>query len=627
MDGAFRSANNDECNLTLAGGALATMNFPYRSQVQLALDDKLFFTGYVPDGQTNDFSGQKNEGRLQVLGPWWFLENLVFMSTVKVIDRYDGTTPIFKDQEVTHFKLNVTYVPTVTATSILSLPTILNTQDQLAAILDYAISQGAAIQYTKAELMAVKILPRDVMNITCADAIRRQMEEVDAVCWFDHSQNPPKFNCKRRSELPSVVRALGNSYQALGFKLKQRMEDKVPFVRIDFEQINSVDGQQYLTIAPDLYPTPQPADRLKALIVSVPVRGSSATTVSQYIKTEKIDVTSVDFWKNRKPEMNGDLNPNAATEFAGLQLIGGTAQRSSSLPNLIVDGSWASWMGGKCEADNLMVQATYERQASGKLTGDKIKQHTLRARARVTDLDFPTGNTKTFTFYSEAGEDINQFIGMAQTIYTDLVADKWEGTVPLFFGKWDAAVTLGVNLNLTNSRPEHATMNALVQEISWNSKPGSLVQSVTVGSNKKLSPQQLADRLRAKRMAYILPSPVATSNPQAISLPQSTVQDNTSTAEPQHTQKHVTDGTGGVLQQVTNGTPVIVLQQFTPAGVRDTTKGSVTFDQSKTLGSDNKPHDVALREFKVNVLVNGVCKQRTAILAISDIYQAPDDPA
>ena len=546
---SFRSQTADELTFSFAGQALLdNNNFPYRSRVTLTCDNKPFFQGYVPDDPARDFDGGHNGTSLQILGPWWYLENVVFMLTVQLVTSYDNATPpapVFTAQTFTHFTLNQAIITTTPGGGLLYTPTVLRSRDQIAAVLDFALAAGAYFQYVKADLMDVPVLPRDVLNISCADAIRRQMEDTDCVAWFDHTTTPPTFNCKQRSALgnvthklanPGQLNALGVDVKARGFKdLKQRRDLAVPSVRIDFEQTNSFNGVSSLSVVSDIWPNPRPADQLKALIVSVPLRGYTATQTQQWIKTLAFDPESLGFWNLVKPETDAEKNPNAAVEYAGLAIVPGSAIRQSALPNMIIEGGYADWMGGAHAEDNITAVATYERRVSTAVAGTKIPQHTWQANVSVTDLNYPAGRMAVTTNVSNAGENPALFMGLAQIIYTDLNTPQYEGKIPLFEGAFSGTIVLGVNYNLANGRAEHATMNALAQQVSGTSKGAGLFYSVSVGPNKKISAGQLADRLRAKRTAYITcvafsPSGSSGSTVQGT---RSMKHTNTSTGEPQ----------------------------------------------------------------------------------------------
>lgn len=644
IGGSFKSANVDELTLAIPGAALATSPFTYRSRVQIHCDGALFFTGYVSE-DPRDYTGESNNYSLKLAGPWWHFENIVFMQTISYVTGVTALgAPILTAFTYNHITLNLAYVTTTPGGGVSYTPTVLNSQDQLKAILDFAILNGAYLQYDYASLMAVPVLPHDEMNILCAEAVRRQIEGVDAVAWFDHSFDPPKFFCQRRSTLAAVSRSVADTVQpnpavnARGFKkLRQRFDLAVPYVRLDFEQTNTFNGQPGLTLVQDVYP-PGITDNFKALIATVPVRGSSVTQTNKWLKTAAFDPNSLAFWRLRKPEMDpaAPAGANAAIEYADLSIIAGSAQRSSALPNMITEGGYCDWMGGNHAEDNISAQAAYERKSSANVPGMKTAQHTLRARVQVTDLNYPDGIWLKTTSVSPSSEDPGEFVGLAQVMFTDLSAPQWEGDLPLFENVYTGDLVLGRVFNLTGGLAAHATMNALAQEISFVSKSGGIFYSVSCGPNKKISPAQLADKLRASRLAYIT---VATFLSQqngspAVNLERETKQDNISAGEPQKTQDHLFDvnaggGGGGILLQANAGSPILALQTYDAAGTvqtpaSPTPAGQAIADYTKLKGSDGNWHKLELQEEKV-CLASG--KQRTRLFWCSETYQAPDDPA
>ncbi len=172
---------------------------------------------------------------------------------------------------------------------------------------------------------------------------------------------------------------------------------------------------------------------------------------------------------------------------------------------MIIDGGYATFMGGLVARDDLAVSAKYHRKQSNTLAGTKIPSHTWRKGAKVTNLDFPNGVNFQAVTCSSTGDVIGAFDGMAQAIYNDLNPPNglWEGTVPLLETTYSGQIVLGQCLNLNNTLPEHAGMAALIQRITIRRRSGGIYYSVEVGPNKTISAQQIADRLRDARYRYI----------------------------------------------------------------------------------------------------------------------------
>jgi len=523
--GQGAGSGGEGCSLRFPAGALTTGSpFTFRSKAKIALDGKNFFCGYIAEDHRTK-TGSANESTLQLRGPWWFLENLVYQFAQQYPVSFDAqNNPTFATAFYTHFTLNLLPVMQFTTgqpfPSFIITPQLFKSRAMISKILDFAKSQGAWLDYNPADIMDVAVHPRDVINIHCADAILAQVENYDAVIWFDHSVDPPMFHCQRRKDLPAMARSMilpGKTFDQganiEGFKLRRRYDLACPYVQIAYEQPVSIDGVNSINQAWDIYPPPAgwapgqlppaPTDSFKALITTVPVRALTGNTHQKFIQTLQINLTDIGFWQAIKPIINPAINPNATIEYDSLVLSNG--RRSSNLVNMVFKGGYADWMGGTAVHDELFVQASYHRKQSAKLSGTKIPQHTWAKRAVVTNLNFPGGLYYQYTTYSSDGDVIDNFMGMAQDVYNDLnpASGLWEGAVPLLEDTYSGQIVLGKTLNLNNTLPEHATMAALIQTIEYEVRSCAIYYSLQVGPNKTISAQQIADRLRAAKYRYI----------------------------------------------------------------------------------------------------------------------------
>ncbi len=513
FSGALRDQAADELNLTLPGRAILPALFTSNDRVQVTIDAQPFFSGYVPDEEPRTGDGQSNQSAVMISGPWWYFENLVFKQKRSILTSLDiDGNPVFTDYFLTQFTLNLPLVPNYVGggnATLVYAPTLLSSRDQIAEILDWAIADGAHIAYDAADILSIPVKPADVLNVTCADAIRRQLELVDAVAWFDHTQDPPKFHAARRKDLPAYLRTLGNKREVQGFRPLKKRNTKVPYVQLDFQEPYSVGSINTVITQTAVYPDPRPAKNLKALITTVPLRSISGTVHTKYIKTEPIDPTDLDWWKRRKPELDINHNPKADIEYADLELLPDTQVRSLNfgtpdLDNMIVDGGYCDFMGGLIGDEQIFIQAKYHRKFDTYRKGTRVSAHTWRAHAKTTTLNFPAGVNFSFTEYSSLGESITEFLALPKIIYDDLSADQWEGVIPLFETKYSGEVVLGKTLNIAGGLPEWAAMAALQREIGFTIKPGGCFYSVKLGPNKNLTAGNLADLLRAERTNYVL---------------------------------------------------------------------------------------------------------------------------
>ncbi|HEY3761573.1 MAG TPA: hypothetical protein VGN23_07490 [Verrucomicrobiae bacterium] len=603
----------DSATLQFPAGALSAASpFTFRSKVLIQIDDLNVFMGYVSE-DVRSKSGTSDQSQLTLMGPWWYLQNLVYQFSLQVLTALDSSNnPTFTASYYTHFTLNLFPVYTFTpATPSSPSPSWIETiqlfqsQTMIEMVLDFAISQGAWLGYNLGNILNVAVHPKDVLNITCAEAIQYQIQDYDAVVWFDYSGTQPVFNCMQRKNLPTLTRSLVGPVPSPGvsrfnpltniegFKLRERYDLKCPYVQIAYEQPVSVNGVQTIAQAWDIYPAPPgwtpgnfppaPENSFKAIITTVPLRAINCTTHQKKIQTITIDMGDVNFWRTVFPEMDPNVNPNASNEFANLQVV--DSHRQSALPNLIIQGGYCVQMGGQVARDNLIVRFSYQRMLDANRPGSTVSFHTKNRRGLVTNLNFPAGVYFVYSTYSSDGDVISNFDGMAQEIYEDLNPPDglWEGTVPLLETTYSGQVVMGYALNLNNTLPQHAAMAALIQSISAKVRSGAIYYSLEVGPNKTISAQQIADRLRAARYTYIQVFNFG-NLPQRSSqdiLPTDEMTDAASETHPALSQHNVnsptTDGSGDV-----NNTQMDAVNGFS-FGVTDTNNNPVANWPSMSL--------------------------------------------
>jgi hypothetical protein len=636
---AFKSQVPDELNLATAGGALAPIPFVNRSLLKIVLDGVPFFTGYVQDDLDREGMPNKNEGHIKLAGPWWFLENLPYELDIQIlVGITPAGLPIWKDTYWTHFTLNLPLVAQFqggngfVTNSVTYAVQQLGSRAQISAVLDYAIAHGAYLQYKPTDIVDIPVLPADVLNITCAESIRRQLESLDAVVWFDHTQDPPAFHCQPRSALGSRTVKAGapapGSPVATGFRLKERFDLRVPYVIINYEEPVNVGGVSGTNLTQDIYPLPIPGDSLKALITTVPITAVSGSMQSKFIQTDTLDINDLAFWQRRFPEMDPAKNPNAENDFADLQFTSGVApSRQGTLPNMLIGGGYAVWMGGHFQQDVITAQFDFTRQRNANLPGTQFSAQTKRKTIWTTDLNFPAGVNLNVNNWTSLGENLDDYLGLAQIVYENLSARQWEGTIPIFEDIYTGDQVMGVNLNVAGGVTDWLAANALVQSITGTVRTGGIHYEIQVGPNKSLTAQNIAARMKAARYNYVTcfffhPSP------QTLNQIQESQQDaceDGGSGEGMQTQLHVVapDSSGGVL---VTGDPSITLQGYdaygnplTPASTSP--MGVIFMDLAATQGTDTDWHTLTLQEVPLT-LADGTIW--TGITLVSEpYYQLP----
>lgn len=621
-DGFTRRSSGDggrqpeTVHLSFPGTSGAADIFPYRALVKIVRDGLPFFTGAVPEDSEHLKSGHSDRQMITVVDPSWWLEHMLFEQQMQIVTAVDiNGNPTYETLALRHFTLNLPTAVNITNTapvySVTYTPNLLDSAAQIAAVLDFAKGAGAYLDYNLADLMAVPVEPVDVLNITCADAIRRQLDMYDCVVWWDHTQDPPRLHVQRRSQLTAVTRTKGPGGTIRDFQLHKRTDMKVPFVQVDLEEPydlgNGVSGTSIQSI---IYPPPagsvqfttggytywQPpnplppaSDMLHALITTVPLKGFQQHTVSKFIQTDVVapsDATPfataagqpLNWWQRRRRDMDPNFNANFATDYNGVALVAGSATRqlnAALYPNMIIGGGWAPWMGGTFGYDHALAQVSYHRKTTAALSGSKVTAHTLHANCHCTNLNFPNGAWLRYLVTTSGGGFFNQLTQIPQLIYEDLAVDQWEGQATLVETAWTGDLTLGHVLNVLGDRADYATMNALVQSVEMTVKTGSITTTLTLGPNKAISAQQWKARLQAARWRYVTALWLPGSGTDS-QLTQEEKTDATSQAHPAKSEDNLisypvgadpsTSPAGNVQISGNAGNPIVTLQSLNPDG-------------------------------------------------------------
>lgn len=210
--------------------------FAYGEQLDLFRGDVRYFTGTVQPPAVN---GDGNTGReswyITVSGPWLQLQQITYqqLRALKnddfsgVVGRY--TPQVVLGQDEWGRKRSTDY--------------------QISQIAAYALSQASGVFVLSAVDDGVIPPITDARNISCAAAIRRQLEWTpDAAAWFDYSAEPtPLLYIRRRGGMATVSIDLADT-PLLGLSSLRRRDDMVPagvvFTFSTLEE-NALDGKYY----------------------------------------------------------------------------------------------------------------------------------------------------------------------------------------------------------------------------------------------------------------------------------------------------------------------------------------------------------------------------------------------
>jgi hypothetical protein len=266
-----------------------------------------------------------------------------------------------------------------------------------------------------------------------------------------------------------------------------------------------------------------------AVTATIDMEGSSSSTARCTIATMSAnlddpssDSTAIPFWQKIFPEFlslasppsffsgdsltvkvdnPGNANPSQPNDGTDISANVGSGQ---TYPYLLVDGQIAPWMlAGNTPGGTgaLVVQATInakfaitETAVVGATSLNTNHKPYVEKTARVTLVSIPGGVYATQTGFVQ-GEIIPY--GLAGYIYAIAQIPQYEGTFNVQEQEITDVCPMGNNLNITGSRAEWQTMNAMVQSVQYDLFTART--TISFGPAGHLGAKDLVERLRTNR--------------------------------------------------------------------------------------------------------------------------------
>lgn len=356
--------------------------------------------------------------------------------------------------------------------------------EHIKRVLDYAIANGAALQYLPADLVALAAYPpaADVTDKYCASLITENLSFApDTVVWFDYTTTPPTLRFAQRASLAAAsVRMASYNNTALPevqvVQLTPRYDLQVPSVKINFETTVEIDGRQYLIPTADIHPPGATGREDGALNATVPLQGQSVTNISAEIDTVAIEANQLAWWQRRIGGLSDSRvtvlsGPNAVKYYdldTGAEIVPAANVYPNELPS--GGGQIAEWM--PVDWRRVLIKAKFTTQTID--AGDTVNiQVDKEYSAKLMTTNAPLGLSR---YSTEASRDWGDpaIVGLAAYLYNSLSPLQWDMSFTLVENECSGAVILGNVVNLLGTRrPEHAAMRALVQEVVFSIDDGT----------------------------------------------------------------------------------------------------------------------------------------------------------
>jgi hypothetical protein len=278
--GAVRTLVNggrDSLSLNFSGNDLLG-NSPFVAGEILRLDRVVegvtttVFRGRVV-GLIRGAYGSSEGFAVQVAGPWWYLENLVFMRTAEfVADPAANPSPAVGSTQL----IGSDFVTVEKTTSVIFLKedefgSTIDSKEQLVAAIDYAIAKGAPIALGTID-DGIDV-PRDsASDITCAELILRSLRWTpDQVVFFDYSVDPPTINVRTSANRTALAIDIEDE-EIAEVEVNPRNDLAVAGVTINYLRRHQRTGMEFLTLDKDTA-GPDP-EGIGALVLTLELYGS-----------------------------------------------------------------------------------------------------------------------------------------------------------------------------------------------------------------------------------------------------------------------------------------------------------------------------------------------------------------
>lgn len=421
-----------------------------------------------------DESGERRE--YTVLGPWSWLDQLVYQQSWKTTNGVDATLVAMNKSRVV---IGQDAAGSKVATGA-----------EMTSAINWAIANGAAMALGTIDA-GVTIPYQEVTDVTVAELIRICLRWTpDASVWFDYTTTPdPTIHITRRADLTGLSLAVSPTV-AESLDIVPRDDLVVPAVAIHYEQANVVDGVTYNATASDIHPGSATGAEPRAMVATIDVAGGSATYERQSVETDAIVPTSKSFWKKRAPAISGYADGDLTISDTGIfEYDSGGALVASSLTRYLIEGTLSDWMGETSKPVVVKAKITYSGAA-----GDDF-----------TDKDFAAdliGTTASKSLYSRlvaATPGESAPTGLAQELHTALSVLHWQGEFERLEAEVSGDAHPGRKLNLTGGLAAWATMDAMIQTVEEDISEGRT--TISFGPPEHLGPSDLVEMLRATRSA------------------------------------------------------------------------------------------------------------------------------
>lgn len=498
-------------------------------------------------------------------------------------------------------------------------------------VLNFAIANGAQLAYVAGDLDVLNAYPpaAEFTEKSCLAVVIDTLQFApDIQGWLDYSTAVPTLRFQRRDALAAVSLRMADHDDAAMLpievvSLTPRPDRQVPSVKINFERIDEIDGQQILVPSTDAYPPGATGLEDGALNATVTLQGRTVTNVLATLDCVTIEEDTRAWWLRHVPTMgpgaivvtSGPTNVRAYDDEGNLTTI-----YPRELPK--DGGQIADWMkhsnGQPLAYRAVTLKAIFgvtevELTAVGGVPLPlPVKVDTREVVVEILTTDAPAGRS-TYRAEASGTEGDPVIVGLAQFLHSSLSPLRYDGSFSLAEAVCSGAVNIGNAVNLFGSRPEYQAMRASVSQVTFHLDLGRT--QIDFGPARALELNQLLALLQRFRVRRSWTNPDTQVSGEIGSSDGSQV-----------TLGHAVGGTNSLPGASTPS--LAVVKTATAAVTQDATNKKflidfgdgkkVTIDAAAAAWLANK--ELAVREYGVCVKINNVDTQKKALFIATDYY-------
>lgn len=284
---------------------------------------------------------------------------------------------------------------------------------QAREIVLFAAQRGADIDAGEMDVDN-EMLFDECRDVSCAEALCRILKWSPMCCaYFDYSgSGAPKLNISKRVSLAEKDVDTSAS-KVKSFSAARRDDLRVNCVVINYEREDYVGNNAFLQIQEDVYPAQKPADARGTIVMGVELSGSKIAIQRSEIKTQTIQMSSKQWWKNHV-ELLADLDDFDIVETS----------RGGKLSKELVEGTITDDMPYNGEYDTVKGVFEYSTEDGSKVSKTiSIKMATTNASTGIYTKHVMTETAETAP------------VGLAKAVYDASNALLYDGHITVYGAK------------------------------------------------------------------------------------------------------------------------------------------------------------------------------------------------